>query len=489
MKKIFLLRCLSLLFGVWLCSFSVSFAQMHEISGKAINIENGQPISNLTIQIKGTEFKCKTNELGEYKLFVPDSISEVEFVEIPGIKINNVVKPSENEFDLMLSELSLQDLFSLSLDELLNVKVSIATLKSVNLYESPGIISIITENEIVKSGARDLMDVLRRLPGFSFGIDAVWHTGMGLRGNWAFEGKTLLMVDGVEMNELLGGTVALGRRFDMCQVKRIEIIRGPGSSIYGGFAELCVINIITKIGEELSGGNVVASFNTTDSGLAGFKTGVAFGDKNETIEYAVKAHLSRSQRSNNVFYDLKGNAKDLDLDSGLLSSHINSNIKIKDLSARFIYDRYTTKSYTLFTDLMNEKTKTPFINYLVELKYDLKLKNVVITPRFDYLFQRPWYNEDLLGSKINFQRLRGNVNFSYAHSEHLNFISGLEYFNEKSKNELSSVKGYYHGGVDELSYNSFSIYAQSYLKTKYFNLTVGGRYLYHNHFGDAFALG
>jgi outer membrane receptor for ferrienterochelin and colicin len=137
----------------------------------------------------------------------------------------------------------------LSLEELLNIEVRVASgSKSHGLTtrESPSIVTLVTEEEIRKSGARDLIDVLRLVPGFEFGMDVQGAVGVGIRGNWGFEGKVLFLLDGQEMNDNSYGTLVLGNHFSVQQIKRVEIIRGPGSALYGGFAELSVINVITN---------------------------------------------------------------------------------------------------------------------------------------------------------------------------------------------------------------------------------------------------
>ncbi len=64
-----------------------------------------------------------------------------------------------------------------------------------------------------------------------------------------------MMIDGQEINENLYGSVVFGGHYDVSQIQRIEIIRGPGSSIYGGCAELGVIHIITKSATDYHGAN------------------------------------------------------------------------------------------------------------------------------------------------------------------------------------------------------------------------------------------
>ena len=103
--------------------------------------------------------------------------------------------------------------FNLSLEELLNVQISVASKKALTLRESPGIVTLITEDEIKNSGAHDLLDVLSMVPGLQFGVDVEGAIGIGVRGNWGHEGKVLLLIDGQEMNEPLYSTIQFGEHY------------------------------------------------------------------------------------------------------------------------------------------------------------------------------------------------------------------------------------------------------------------------------------
>ncbi|MBK7861870.1 MAG: TonB-dependent receptor plug domain-containing protein [Archangiaceae bacterium] len=126
------------------------------------------------------------------------------------------------------------------------MSVASATGVTVSTAESPGVVTVITREEIHDMGARDLIDVLRFVPGFDFSNDVEGTVGLTVRGIWALEGKALVLLDGMPYNDLEYGNVLFGNRAPVDLIERIEIIRGPGSAIYGGFAALAVINIVTR---------------------------------------------------------------------------------------------------------------------------------------------------------------------------------------------------------------------------------------------------
>ena len=123
------------------------------------------------------------------------------------------------------------DLFAA--DAALTAETTVASIRPATVRETPGIVTIVNRDEIVRSGARDLIDILRTVPGFSFGVDVEGVVDLGFRGVWGHEGKILLLVDGMEMNEQLYGTLQLGRELAVDQIESVEIIRGPGLALYG----------------------------------------------------------------------------------------------------------------------------------------------------------------------------------------------------------------------------------------------------------------
>src|SRR5262249_35046457 len=96
---------------------------------------------------------------------------------------------------------------NLSLDELSGLRVKVASVAERPVREQPGIVTVITEDDIRAAGATDLMDILALVPGFAFAADVAGVVGTGFRGLWGYEGKLLVLVDGVAANEGIYGNV------------------------------------------------------------------------------------------------------------------------------------------------------------------------------------------------------------------------------------------------------------------------------------------
>ena len=116
-------------------------------------------------------------------------------------------------FTLVSVSAQTDDLIEMSFEDLMNMDVTVASKKAMSLRESPGIISVLTAEEILTSGARDLIDVLRLVPGVDFGVDVQGVVGLSIRGNWAHDGKVLMMIDGLEVNEMAFSTLQFGNHY------------------------------------------------------------------------------------------------------------------------------------------------------------------------------------------------------------------------------------------------------------------------------------
>jgi outer membrane receptor protein involved in Fe transport len=142
-----------------------------------------------------------------------------------------------------------------------NLVSSLAAFEERDSREVPGSLIIITEEEIAAMNAKDLMDVLLMTSSIALGRDVEDGIGIALRGNWAQEGKVLVMINGVPVNDLDYGTYNLGGRVSLNMVSRVEITMGPGSVKYGGTAALGVINVVLKTNSEFVGSMLEGDLN------------------------------------------------------------------------------------------------------------------------------------------------------------------------------------------------------------------------------------
>lgn len=143
------------------------------------------------------------------------------------------------------------DLSTLSLEELMNIEVTTVSRRAESQHLAPGVVTVISSQEIHQYGARHLRDVLDRLVGTQIlGSHQRSHNKTSIRGmnSTHQDDAVLLLLNGRPIyNGLAGGfnqDIYLG--FPLETIERIEVIRGPGSVIYGTNAMAGVINLVTK---------------------------------------------------------------------------------------------------------------------------------------------------------------------------------------------------------------------------------------------------
>jgi outer membrane receptor for ferrienterochelin and colicins len=143
-----------------------------------------------------------------------------------------------------------KDLSEASLEELTNIQVYSASKHMQSTSEAPASVTVVTADEIQKYGYRNLADILRSVPGFYVTYDRdytfVGVRGFGRLGDW--NSRILVLVDGHRINNNVLGQAMLGNEFlvDVDMIERVEIVRGPSSSLYGANAFFAVINVITR---------------------------------------------------------------------------------------------------------------------------------------------------------------------------------------------------------------------------------------------------
>jgi outer membrane cobalamin receptor len=419
------------------------------------------------------------------------SLSAFSQVDSTHVFADSTKKDSLNYYDMSLEQLlnlKAHDLPT-ELEKLINSLISVASKKPLSVRESPSIVSLITADEIKNSGARDLIDVLRLVPGVDFGMDVEGVIGMGMRGNWAHEGKVLLLLDGQEMNEILFGSTQFGNHFAIDQIKKIEIIRGPGSAIYGGYAEYGVINIVTKQGGDINGVSVSGIYGITEKDFMRRNINVSAGKKIKDFEWSLSGMYGQGQRSDRDYTDIYGNTYSMPGNSNLNPAYANLGMSYKGLSFRGIGDLYQT-TIRDGNDVASPKAfDQNFKSAYFELKYLWKINNkLTITPKLNYKNQSPWNTP--VGDSTNSKYLRtatrstANITASYSPTRKINVVFGAETYQDVAKDKLDS--SIFQNGSKTVSFYNYAFFTQGLIKTRLVNIILGARYDKHNVYGDAF---
>lgn len=389
---------------------------------------------------------------------------------------------------------------TLNLEDLMQIKVEVASLKQMSTQESPSIVTLLTHEEIINSGARDVIDVLRMIPGIDFGMDTEGITGIFMRGNWAHEGKVLLMLDGLEMNELRFNTSAFGNRFDVSQIERIEIIRGPGSTIYGGVAEHGVINIITQNGASVNGARANTNFGMRNRGVSRQNGGVSLGKKFEnSTDIVLHAFGGQSHPSEQNFTNQYGQQIDWLKNSSQNPLLLQAKVTRGNLTFKGIYENYRTECLQYGGQTFSKSYPVNFVTAIGDVKYTLKLMNdrLQVSPQFTYKMSDPWRSYSTSNTNPNdslflFNVASRNLVNRILPQIALNYLmptfevyTGLKYTNDVAKIEQMPLKEttYQWNGKETIVFHQFTGYAQLYANTKIGKFNLGGRIDHHNVYG------
>jgi iron complex outermembrane receptor protein len=172
------------------------------------------------------------------------------------------------------------DLTELSLEDLMDIEVTSVSKKSEKLSEAAAAIYVLTGEEIIRSGAQTIPDALRMVPGLQVAaIDAnTW--AISSRGfNGQYSNKLLVLIDGrCVYSPLFSGVWWDIQDVILDDIDRIEVIRGPGATLWGANAVNGVINIITKNAAESLGMSYRASVGTGDRKAVSARYGAGIGE-------------------------------------------------------------------------------------------------------------------------------------------------------------------------------------------------------------------
>lgn len=253
----------------------------------------------------------------------------------------------------------------LSFEELMNILVVTASKEEQNISDAPAIIDVITELQIKDFNVTNLYELISMLPGIEM-METFWgRTILNFRGitNSHYTNKVLVMINGNPVYEPVLGSYYL-EQIPLAAINRIEVIRGPGSSLYGTNAYSGVINIITKNPEDeskLSAGLSYASYNTYTGEISGnYKV-------NEKMSFfAAMSYTGSNGYPFKIKADEKGRA--LNLDYKITPFNIFTNFRYDKLNIDFSYMSLKKNHYGV----------TPNIDYTGEHKFN----NMVLNAKY-----------------------------------------------------------------------------------------------------------
>lgn len=322
----------------------------------------------------------------------------------------------------------------LSLEELLSVPVNIASRKALSQRESPGIITVIQGEDIRRSGARNLEDVLRQVPGFGLRLIGSNVLGLGVRGHIGSDGRVLMLVDGIEVNEHRFGTAQFGQGFPVESIQRIEIVRGSGLAMYGGTAELGVINIITRSAADLDGVHVGAGIGVAEGGRSREYGSLMAGKAGDAVQLSAAIHSGRELRSNRTFHGQNGTSYDMAESDDIRPEYINLGLTAGDFGLRYLRDSSSLDSRFASGTIQPTAWNIGQDAQSMLMQYRFKAGNgLTLSPSLLFQEQAPreiTTHEGVTQSKTKVRRTQAKLGATWDACEPWHLAGGLEYLNE-----------------------------------------------------------
>jgi len=192
------------------------------------------------------------------------------------------------------ADISTDQLFNLSMEELFEVEVEIATGKLQPLSKAPAVASVITAADIAALGITEFSQILAMVPGVHLYSDPIGRLDphFSIRGIQTVDNaQVLVLINGHDFSSIVTGSTPFNFRLPVAAISRVEVMKSPGSALYGADAFAGVINIITKEASEIDGtqfGWRAGSFDTQDVWL------LHAGKLNEAWSFIYTLETSRS---------------------------------------------------------------------------------------------------------------------------------------------------------------------------------------------------
>src|SRR5260221_3153964 len=175
---------------------------------------------------------------------------------------------------------SVPDVTAMSMEDLMNMQVTSVSKHTQKVADAAAAIFVITQDDIRRSGATSIPEALRLVPGLEVARIDQNKWAIGSRGfNGRFDNKLLVLIDGRSVYTPLFSGVYWNIQDVLLQdLDRIEVIRGPGATLWGANAVDGVINIITKPAASTQSAIVEAGGGTEERGAGGVRYGGKIGD-------------------------------------------------------------------------------------------------------------------------------------------------------------------------------------------------------------------
>lgn len=248
--------------------------------------------------------------------------------------------------------------------------VTSVSKKEENVHEAPATVVLVTEEEIINRGYQNIEQIFHDLPGFNISRGrGANYSNLYQRGYRSIlTDRTILLIDGVEQNDLSSDNAPISRQYPLSNIKRIEVIYGPASTMYGANAFLGVINIVTKDNDEVIkdkfGININSSYSSMNTKYVDATLGAKFSE-NTTLsvtaryfksdEMDISSYDSWDFTHTNIDYQSIMNITGTDASGNYLANNYVQEYRLDTLASNGLYNiNYNSENMATGISLTNE---------------------------------------------------------------------------------------------------------------------------------------
>ena len=406
-------------------------------------------------------------------------------------------------------EMQIEELAEFSLEELMEIEITSASKKSEKVSQAPASAFVITRDDIRRYGYRNLQEALNRVTGFYVSSDRNYEY-LGVRGfsrPGDYNTRILLLVDGHRINDTIYDFAPIEEDFtvDIESIERIEIVKGPGSALWGTNALLAVVNVITQKGSDLDGGSVQVEYGSHERKKGFIEFGKLFDNG---FEFAGSLSHLESDGQNLIYFK--------EFDDPLYNNGVADGLDDTEAARGYLSASY--EGFRLFFNKGRRKKSIPTASYEtvfnedgtftldesthIELSYEknviesingqlmIRLYHDIVDYNGDWIYD---YEEPTLAVNKDYTDMKSwgtEVRFSMNPTSRLSLTTGIEYLDAYELKQVNyDDDPYYYEYTDtNNSYNLKSYYLQAgYQLFDSLRLVAGIRLDDYSTFGDSWS--
>lgn len=386
-----------------------------------------------------------------------------------------------------------EDLYELSLEDLMQIDIYSVSKKAESLFEAPLSSSTLTKEEIYNAGATSIPEALRLMPGLivremtngSYDVHLRGFDNINRYGDGTSSANqiTLVMIDGRPVfNNNLGGTNWEALPIDLIDVERIEVVRGPSAPLYGPNAVAGVINIITKnIDKDGVSINANLAAGTDNTQVGGLSLGYKFNDK---LSAQLSGNIQLRDRQDDSFFEYGTNAYTEDI-----ANNFETAVDKKGINLMLDYAVAEDFNIGLQTGLQraevvkpfNQNDVTPLSTSVYESEYvNLTFDKSGLVGRFSYTTGFDNLNKEAqqIVLQYDYSNTDASLEYNWVISDKISLRPGISYqeasYSDKEYTDPSQLKFGVLGAKRTIDNYAGSLMADITL-TENWRLVAGGR--------------